>query len=205
MNRQNKKKQAAGMKTGREIRRQEIISTAIDEFYTHGYQKASIRDIAKKVGITQAAIYYHFKNKEEILFTIIEKYSTNLFFTLNACFASDRDPLDNLRAAIREKILFIKTEKKGVKIIIEDKRFLSGMLKKMAMDKEKAIYSLFKTNLEELKKAGVLRDINYQTATFAILGTITWLYHWYSPQKHLSIERLAEQIENILFHGLISQ
>ena len=48
-------------------RRQAIISAAIDLFYEYGYQKASVRDICRQVGLTQAAIYYHFHNKEEIL------------------------------------------------------------------------------------------------------------------------------------------
>lgn len=200
MNRQSKLKKA-----NREARRQEIIRVAIDEFYEHGYQKASIRDIANKVGVTQAAIYYHFKNKEEILFTIIENYTTNLFFILSSCFTSNKEPLEKLREAIRRKILFIKTEKKGVKIIIEDKRFLSGVLKKMAKDKEKAIYTLFKSNLEDLKKAGILRDVHLSTSTFTILGTITWLYHWYSPQKVLSIEKMAENIEDVLLFGLVEK
>jgi hypothetical protein len=40
-------------------------------------------------------------------------------------------------------------------------------------------------------------------ATFGILGMINWLYHWYRPEKELSIEQLAEEIINILFSGLL--
>jgi hypothetical protein len=34
---------------------------------------------------------------------------------------------------------------------------------------------------------------------------INWLYHWYRPDKDLSIEQLAEEIVNILFTGLLTR
>ena len=80
-------------------RRQEIISAAIDLFYEYGYQRASVRDICRKVGLTQAAIYYHFHNKEEILFTIIEQFSNQLYFTLKSCITGQKDPAAELREA----------------------------------------------------------------------------------------------------------
>ncbi len=70
--------------------RQEIINAAIDLFYEYGYQKASLRDLSRKVGLTQAAIYYHFRNKEEILYTIIEKASNDLYFTLKIMFIREK-------------------------------------------------------------------------------------------------------------------
>ena len=49
-----------------------IIEKATDLFYRHGFVKASIRDIVKAVGITNSTVYIHFKNKDEILYCIIE-------------------------------------------------------------------------------------------------------------------------------------
>ena len=102
-------------------RRQEIINAAIDLFYEYGYQKASLRDLSRKVGLTQAAIYYHFRNKEEILYTIIEKSSNDLYFTLKSCLSGKKDAVEELRDAILQHILSIKHGRKGAKIIIEDK------------------------------------------------------------------------------------
>jgi len=183
--------------------REEIISAAKDMFYEHGYQKASLRDIARKVGTTQAAIYYHFRNKEEILYTIIEKSSNDLFFTLKSCLSGNRDPLEKLKKAISEHILSIKTNRKGAKIIIEDKRFLSGELNRLVKEKEKTVYNLYKNQIEELQKEKKIRNCDSTAATFGILGMINWLYHWYRPDKALSIEQLADNIINIYFHGVL--
>ena len=184
-------------------RRQEIISAAIDLFYEYGYQKASVRDICRKVGLTQAAIYYHFHNKEEILYIIIEQFSNQLYFTLKSCFTGHKDPVLELREAISRHILSIKTDRKGAKIIIEDKRFLSGVLHRMVKEKEKNVFYLYKDCLVALQKSGKLVDCDLTVATFAIIGMINWLYHWYNPKKSLSLEQIADQILTILFGGLL--
>ncbi len=48
-----------------------ILCEAEDLFAGKGYEGTSIDDISSRVGITKAAIYYHFKNKMEILISII--------------------------------------------------------------------------------------------------------------------------------------
>ncbi len=184
-------------------RRQEIINAAIDLFYEYGYQKASLRDLSRKVGLTQAAIYYHFRNKEEILYTIIEKSSNDLYFTLKSCLSGKKDAVEELRDAILQHILSIKHGRKGAKIIIEDKRFLSGDLNKLVKEKEKAIFYLYKNHLAELQRMKRIREGDLTVGTFGILGMINWLYHWYRPEKGLSLEQLAEQIASNLFHGLL--
>lgn len=183
--------------------RQQIINAAIDLFYENGFEKASLRDIASKVGITQAAIYYHFRSKEEILHTIIETSSNELFFNLKSCFSGNRDPLEKLREAIFQHIISIKTNRKGAKIIIEDKRFLGGELNKLVKEKEKTVFNLYKNHLQELQRDLKIKDCDLTTAAFGILGMINWLYHWYRPDKSLSIEQLAEEITHILFYGLL--
>ena len=181
----------------------EIIDAATDLFYEQGFEKASLRDIARKVGVTQAAIYYHFRSKEEILYTIIEASSNELFFKLKSCFSGNGDPLEKLRDAIFQHIISIKTNRKGAKIIIEDKRFLSGELNKLVKEKEKAVFNLYKNHLQELQKDLKIKDCDLTTATFGILGMINWLYHWYRPEKSLSIEQLADNISNIFFNGIL--
>lgn len=186
-------------------RRQEIISAAVDLFYEYGYQKASVRDICRKVGLTPAAIYYHFHNKEEILFTIIDLFSNDLYFTVRSSLAGDKDPVDKLRDSIYQHIISIKTNRKGAKIIIEDKRFLKGDLNKLVKEKEKTIFYLYKSCLKEVQKTGRLSNCDLTVATFGIIGMINWLYHWYNPAKSLPLETIADQIINILFDGLLQQ
>ena len=50
--------------------RQRILDVALDLFVEQGYEKTSLREIAERVGVTKAALYYHFQSKEEIVMTL---------------------------------------------------------------------------------------------------------------------------------------
>ena len=47
--------------------REKILDVALELFTSNGYDKTSLRDIAERLGITKAALYYYFERKEDIL------------------------------------------------------------------------------------------------------------------------------------------
>lgn len=58
-----------------EIRRQEILDTALMVFCEKGYEKTSVADIAKRLGIAQGLCYRYFPSKEAILDCAIDRYA----------------------------------------------------------------------------------------------------------------------------------
>jgi AcrR family transcriptional regulator len=58
--------------------RARIQRTALDLFTEQGYDATSLREIAERLGVTKAALYYHFKTKESILDSIIEDLAAAL-------------------------------------------------------------------------------------------------------------------------------
>jgi AcrR family transcriptional regulator len=47
--------------------RQQILDVAADLFIEKGYDATSLREISEQIGVTKAALYYHFANKQDIL------------------------------------------------------------------------------------------------------------------------------------------
>jgi len=58
---------------GREDSRRDLMDVAIDCFAKFGFQATSIDRIAKAAGVTKGALYYHFKDKEDLLFEAVKK------------------------------------------------------------------------------------------------------------------------------------
>jgi AcrR family transcriptional regulator len=52
--------------------RQRIQAVALELFTEQGYEKTSLREIAERLGVTKAALYYHFKSKDEIVNSLVE-------------------------------------------------------------------------------------------------------------------------------------
>ncbi|MFJ1751039.1 TetR/AcrR family transcriptional regulator [Streptomyces sp. NPDC088116] len=55
--------------------RQRIQDVALELFAEQGYEKTSLREIAERLDVTKAALYYHFKTKEDILIGIFQDLS----------------------------------------------------------------------------------------------------------------------------------
>jgi AcrR family transcriptional regulator len=54
--------------------RARIQQVAVELFAEHGYEGTSLREIAERLDVTKAALYYHFKSKEDIVRSLVEDY-----------------------------------------------------------------------------------------------------------------------------------
>jgi AcrR family transcriptional regulator len=54
--------------------RARIQQVALELFTEQGYDKTSLREIAERLDVTKAALYYHFKSKEDIVRSLVEDY-----------------------------------------------------------------------------------------------------------------------------------
>jgi len=56
--------------------RARVQQVALELFAERGYEKTSLREIAERLGVTKAALYYHFKSKEDIVHSFTDDYFT---------------------------------------------------------------------------------------------------------------------------------
>ncbi|WP_295420667.1 TetR/AcrR family transcriptional regulator [Sulfurovum sp.] len=62
--------------------KEKILKTALKLFSSKGYKATTVRDIAGAMGVKQSALYNHFKNKDEILETLISNLTSSAIVTL---------------------------------------------------------------------------------------------------------------------------
>jgi AcrR family transcriptional regulator len=58
--------------------RSRIQAVAVELFSEQGYDKTSLREIAERLDVTKAALYYHFKSKEDIVRSLLDDYFAQL-------------------------------------------------------------------------------------------------------------------------------
>jgi TetR/AcrR family acrAB operon transcriptional repressor len=77
-----------------------LLHAAIQSFATHGYQGTSIDRIARAAGVTKGAIYYHFKDKEELLFETVRNRIVEFESQVLARTSPDDDAMAVLRRVV---------------------------------------------------------------------------------------------------------
>ena len=71
------------VKLNTEIRQKQIIESSMEIIQRRGIQNLTIKEISKKIGISEQAIYRHFENKLAILLSLIEYFNENLKNSFN--------------------------------------------------------------------------------------------------------------------------
>jgi len=193
-----------GIRLNTESRKAQILKIASYIFYRDGYEKSSLNAVARKVGISKAAIYYHFKNKEEILYNIIIDDIDRLIFNLGEISKRKDDPIKELKEMIDVQVSYM-SQKINAKIVFEDGNFLGNNYQKILRKRQKEIVEIYKNKLKEIASVRKLKDINITVAKFSVLGIINWLYQWYNPKGKMSMEKIKENIIKIIFYGTIQE
>lgn len=193
-----------GIRLNTESRKAQILKIASYIFYRDGYEKSSLNAVARKVGISKAAIYYHFKNKEEILYNIIIDDIDRLIFNLGEISKRKDDPIKELKKMIDVQVSYM-SQKINAKIVFEDGNFLGNNYQKILRKRQKEIVEIYNNKLKEIASVRKLKDINITVAKFSVLGIINWLYQWYNPKGKMSMEKIKENIIKIIFYGTIQE
>ena len=59
--------------------RQHLLNAALEVFWREGVTRASLQAIAQQAGVTRGALYWHFKNKEDLFESMIEQQICRFF------------------------------------------------------------------------------------------------------------------------------
>jgi len=182
-----------------------LLSRAIDLFYEKGYAGASVRDIVKAVNVTNSILYHHFKDKNELLYVIIERIGLELIRSLKLVEQQYDDPMERLSRMIYTQICIVKERKREVKIFLEEQYQLGPRYKTGILRQHREIYNLYLNQLNALENRGMLRNVDKTVVNFAINAMMNWSYRWYREDGPLSIDEVAGFITDIFFHGILKK
>lgn len=83
------------------VRRAEIMEASLLLFMENGYMNTTTQDIIDKVGISRGLLYYHFKNKEDILYCLVERYSEPLLQKLSRIsYDKEKSAIEKIKSFI---------------------------------------------------------------------------------------------------------
>lgn len=80
--------------------RDAILDTSTQLFSQQGYNGVSIRDIAQACGLTNAALYYHFKNKEDLFLAMLQRDHEKAMASLCAAASHPGDLREDLKRLV---------------------------------------------------------------------------------------------------------
>lgn len=187
-------------------RREEILKTAAGVFAERGFHGASMRDIAARLGVRQAAIYYYFPSKTAILEAICREGITAFVERLGAIDAAALPTEEKVRRAIRAHLEPMLEQRFYVHAFLFQRRDLPKSLRRPLDAQAHAYEALWRTLIEAGQRDGAIaKGIDPQLATLAILGMCNTVARWSRAAGEFGLDRVAGEFTRLVALGLFGQ
>jgi AcrR family transcriptional regulator len=177
-----------------------IIEIARKLFSEYSYLGVSMNDIAKKLNITKAALYYHFTSKTEIYRKVLDEVLDNL--TLSLSEISNEKTIDKkLHRLIKNYLEFGFKEKNLIKALMFKLSPNDPQIKKYIIQLKEQIANLIQPLIKEMIATKKLKhNVDSKLATSLLTGMMNGLLLEYSfLDKKIDSREISNQIITILF------
>lgn len=184
-----------------EMKKSVLLRVAADCFNNLGYSGTSLKYLAKRLNLTDAALYYYVKSKEELVFLCYDRAMTLGEASLEKAIADSDNGLHALRLFIENGIEAMVGESGPVAVVSE----LSSLGPKY---KDKLMARAIRHTrrvagvIEEGIKDGSIAPCNARVACDVILGALSWIPKWHRPEKPMAIADIKQAFTQTLLHGL---
>ncbi|HEY9285835.1 MAG TPA: helix-turn-helix domain-containing protein [Pyrinomonadaceae bacterium] len=186
----------------------DLILDAADRLLSrYGYQKMTMDDLAREVGVAKGTIYLHFAGKEEVTLSVVDRIVERAKRELEAISKSDREPAARLRLMLIARVM-VRFD--NVRHYTENLGDLLAALRPALLARRARHFEeearIFAVVLREGQRAGVFvrRDVS-ATAHALVLATNSLLPFNLSTRElgeREDVERQAARIGDLFIDGL---
>ena len=185
-------------------RKEEIYSKAAMLFAQKGYLNTSMNNIADEVKLKKAGLYHYLKNKEMLLFEIMNKTLDTFLERARNLPLDGLPPGEKLQHLIREYTTTLVQYCNEVTLMLLDSKYLQPKLRNIIDAKRIKYENFFASIIEEgtSNKVFVKHD-GKQILAFLIIGGIFNYFLWHPSQLDKDVKKKIDIFSNFFLNGLL--
>lgn len=183
-----------------QLQKGRMLKAAAQCFNQKGYSGTSLRDVADILGLTDAALYYYVRNKEELVYLCYVRAAELGGEALERAQTEGENGMDVILRYFRYHIEMIVGDRGPIAIMSE-----IPSLKSEHRDEVLELSRKHSTNFEAVLLMGIedgsVAPCNVRMTGNAIMGSINWIPKWYHGDPKQA-EELISEFPAILARGL---
>ena len=184
-----------------QLQKDRMLKAAAHCFNEKGYSGTSLKDVANRLGLTDAALYYYVRNKEELVYLCYLRAADVGRNAMLQATATGSNGLDKIRRYLRNHVEAMVGSEGPVAIMSE-----IPSLKPAHRDTVLALSRKHSTAFEALIEEGIadgsIAPCNVRMTGNAIMGSINWIPKWFHGDDAVA-EQIVRDFPGILSAGLI--
>lgn len=184
-------------------RADEVIEAAAAVFAQRGYHGATTQDIADRLHIRQASLYYYFPSKEDALESICQRGVEGFIEHASAAARAPGTACERLTQVIRGHLFATAEKHDFVRVFLNERQHLSDgarrRIGRLSARYEAIIQGIFEAGVA----SGELRnDLHCRLATLALLALCNSAATWYGREQGVDVESIASNFSTLLCRGV---
>jgi AcrR family transcriptional regulator len=174
------------------IRQIQILAAVRRIVTNYGLQKLTIHDIAQEIGVTEGAIYRHFRSKREILDYVVEAWKETLMGALPDVGFDHISPVEDLRNTFLEQLSDVEEYRGLAFAVVAESMIMHGV---GVSDQVSLVIREYVERIKSILHRGVLdgsirKNLDIETAAIMFLGLVQ------TTAKLWSLGHFSEGISN---------
>lgn len=172
----------------------QLLGKAAHLFREHGFERTTVRDIGREVGILPGSIFHHFRSKDEILRTVMRESIILNLSRMRAALESAESLEDRLRALIGWELYATNGETgEAWAVLVYEWRSLSAEGQTEILQLRDEYEQLWLRVLREARDAGHMSMDPFLMRRL-LAGALNWTSTWYRPDGPMSMEALCDEV-----------
>ncbi|NNC78435.1 MAG: TetR/AcrR family transcriptional regulator [Woeseiaceae bacterium] len=171
-----------------QLQKDRMLKAAAHCFNQKGYSGTSLKDVADLLGLTDAALYYYVRNKEELVYLCYLRAADVGRQAMEEATAEGRSGLDKVKRYLRNHVEYMVGDDGPIAIMSEIPS-LKPKHREHVLELSRKHSAAFEALLEEGIRDGSIADCNVRMTGNAIMGSVNWIPKWFHGD-----ETVAQQI-----------
>ena len=180
--------------------RDRVLKAAAHCFNQKGYSGTSLKNVADMLGLTDPALYYYVKNKEELVYLCYVRAADIGREAMEQAIAEGGNGLEQVRTYLRYHIESM-VGKRGPIAIMSEIPSLMPKHRDEVLELSRQHSIAFEIVLQRGIDDGSIRECNVRMTGNAIMGSINWISKWFHGDESTAAKVVAE-FPTILSRGL---
>jgi TetR/AcrR family transcriptional regulator, cholesterol catabolism regulator len=179
-----------------------VLSEAARLFREQGYAAATTRELARRVGINKASLYYHVSKKEDLLYQICMVGMTRIYEAVAAAVEGEADPAGRVRALIGAHLQSTLGDLDLHATMMLEMRYLTGRQREEIVEARDRYEGLVGSTVAAAQRAGAIRhDMPASYLRILLLNLLNWPLTWYVPGTGMTPEKLSGYTYELYMDG----
>jgi TetR/AcrR family transcriptional regulator len=184
-------------------KREVLLREAAASFNRRGYHGTSLTEIAKKLGVTKAALYTYVPSKEELLYYCHDAAMDSAIESLHKAQGTPGSGLERLTLTLRHYLEMMLGQEGGYVVLLEENAMKPAHVRAIVKRRDQFEQGLRQFVVEGIADGSIVR-CNPKLAVFMMMGALNWGRKWYRPNGDWSGAQIAHALTEMLERSLSS-